>query len=77
MVFQHFNLFNNLTVLQNLTFAPTQLKLKTAQEAEQQARKLLARIGLSDKADVYPATLLTPKWSVRYWTSSKALRATE
>ena len=57
MVFQHFNLFNNLTVLQNLTFAPTQLKLKTAQEAEQQARKLLARIGLSDKADVYPATL--------------------
>ena len=57
MVFQHFNLFNNLTVLQNLTFAPTQLKLKTAQEAEEQARKLLARIGLSDKADVYPATL--------------------
>ena len=57
MVFQHFNLFNNLTVLQNLTFAPTQLKLKTAEEAEEQARRLLARIGLSDKADAYPATL--------------------
>ena len=57
MVFQHFNLFSNMTILQNLTFAPVQLKLKTKAEAEERARELLARIGLSDKADVYPATL--------------------
>lgn len=57
MVFQHFNLFSNMTILQNLTFAPVQLKLKTKVEAEERARELLARIGLSDKADVYPATL--------------------
>ena len=57
MVFQHFNLFNNLTVLQNLTFSPVQLKLKNRADAEANARALLARIGLSDKADVYPATL--------------------
>ena len=57
MVFQHFNLFSNMTILQNMTFAPVQLKLKTKAEAEERARELLARIGLSDKADVYPATL--------------------
>ena len=57
MVFQHFNLFNNLTVLENLTLAPISLKLKTKQEAEENAKKLLARIGLSDKANAYPATL--------------------
>ena len=57
MVFQHFNLFSNMTILQNLTFAPVQLKLKTKAEAEERARELLARIGLSDKADIYPATL--------------------
>ena len=57
MVFQHFNLFSNMTILQNLTFAPVQLKLKTKAEAEERPRELLARIGLSDKADVYPATL--------------------
>ena len=57
MVFQHFNLFNNLTVLKNLTFAPVQLGLKSRAEAEKKARELLERIGLSDKADVYPATL--------------------
>ena len=57
MVFQHFNLFSNMAILQNLTFAPVQLKLKTKAEAEERARELLARIGLSDKADVYPATL--------------------
>ena len=57
MVFQHFNLFNNLTVLNNLTFAPVQLKLKSKQDATARARELLARIGLSDKADVYPGTL--------------------
>ncbi len=57
MVFQHFNLFNNLTVLQNLMLAPVQLKLKTKEEAEETARTLLRRIGLEDKADVYPSTL--------------------
>ena len=57
MVFQHFNLFNNLTVLQNLTFAPVRLKLKAKEEAEERAQELLCRIGLSDKADVFPATL--------------------
>lgn len=57
MVFQHFNLFNNMTVLQNLTLAPVQLKLKTKEEAEATAMKLLARIGLEDKANVYPSTL--------------------
>jgi len=57
MVFQHFNLFNNLTVMQNLTLAPVQLKLKTKEEAEAKATELLKRIGLLDKADVYPSTL--------------------
>lgn len=57
MVFQHFNLFNNLTVMQNLTLAPVQLKIKTKEQAEQKARELLKRIGLEDKADVYPSTL--------------------
>ena len=57
MVFQHFNLFNNLTVLQNLTLAPVQLKLKTKEEATEKAMALLKRIGLEDKANVYPSTL--------------------
>ena len=57
MVFQHFNLFNNLTVMQNLTLAPVELKLKTKEEAEAKGRELLKRIGLEDKADVYPSTL--------------------
>lgn len=57
MVFQHFNLFNNLTVLQNLTLAPVKLKLKTKEEAEARAMELLTRIGLEDKANVYPSTL--------------------
>ena len=57
MVFQHFNLFNNLTVLENLTLAPVQLKLKTPEEAKARAMELLERIKLSDKADVYPSTL--------------------
>ena len=57
MVFQHFNLFNNLTVLENLTLAPVELKLKTKAEAEQKAMALLKRIGLEDKANVYPSTL--------------------
>ena len=57
MVFQHFNLFNNLTVIDNMTLAPVQLKLKTKAEAEAAAMELLARIGLEDKANVYPSTL--------------------
>ncbi len=57
MVFQHFNLFNNMTVLQNLTLAPVQLKLQTKEEATKKAMSLLRRIGLEDKANVYPSTL--------------------
>ena len=57
MVFQHFNLFNNMTVLQNLTLAPVELKLKTKEEAERTAMELLARIGLEDKANEYPSRL--------------------
>ena len=57
MVFQHFNLFNNMTVLQNLTLAPIQLKLKNREEAIETAMSLLRRIGLEDKANVYPSTL--------------------
>ena len=57
MVFQHFNLFNNLNVLSNLTLAPLELKLKTKEEASERAMALLKRIGLEDKAEVYPSTL--------------------
>ena len=57
MVFQHFNLFPHLTVLQNITLAPVTLKLKTPEEAEKEAMELLERIGLPDKANVYPSTL--------------------
>ncbi len=57
MVFQHFNLFNNKTVLENLTLVPVQLGLKTREEAEQTAMALLERIGLADKANAYPSTL--------------------
>ena len=57
MVFQHFNLFNNLTVMDNLTLAPVELKLKSKEEAEKRAMELLHRIGLEEKANVYPSTL--------------------
>ena len=57
MVFQHFNLFNNLTVMQNMTLAPVMLKLKTKAEAEARATELLDRIGLLDKKDEYPSKL--------------------
>ena len=57
MVFQHFNLFNNLTVIQNLMLAPVQLKLKSREEAEAKAMQLLERIGLADKRDEYPSKL--------------------
>ena len=57
MVFQHFNLFPHMTVKKNITLAPVRLKLKTRQEADAVAMKLLERIGLADKADAYPAML--------------------
>jgi polar amino acid transport system ATP-binding protein len=57
MVFQHFNLFPHMTVKENLTMAPVLLKKLTPEAAAQKADELLARVGLSDKADVYPASL--------------------
>lgn len=57
MVFQHFNLFPHLTVLENIILAPVTLKLRTKEEAINEAKKLLERIGLPDKADAYPSTL--------------------
>ncbi|MBR2342707.1 MAG: ATP-binding cassette domain-containing protein [Clostridia bacterium] len=57
MVFQHFNLFNNKTVIENLTLVPVQLGLKTRAEAEARALELLRRIGLEDKRDEYPSKL--------------------
>ena len=57
MVFQQFNLFPHLSVLENITLAPVKLKLKTQAEAKEQAERLLTRIGLSDKAQAYPNQL--------------------
>ena len=57
MVFQHFNLFPHLTVLKNITLAPVKLKLLSQNQAYEKAMELLERIGLADKADVYPSTL--------------------
>ncbi|TGE64153.1 amino acid ABC transporter ATP-binding protein [Weissella confusa] len=57
MVFQHFNLFPHLTVLQNMMLAPVEVAGQTKAEAEETARALLARVGLADKADVKPNTL--------------------
>lgn len=57
MVFQHFNLFNNKTVMGNITLAPVQLKLMSKEEANENALRLLDRIGLRDKADAYPSQL--------------------
>ncbi len=57
MVFQHFNLFNNLSVMDNLILAPVQLKLATKEEATLRAHELLKRIGLDDKAEAFPSTL--------------------
>ena len=57
MVFQHFNLFPHLTVRKNITLAPVRLGLMTQAEADAKALELLGRIGLADKADVYPNTL--------------------
>jgi polar amino acid transport system ATP-binding protein len=57
MVFQHFNVFPNLTVLENITLAPTQLKIMTEEEAKVKAMELLQRIGLEEKANEYPKKL--------------------
>ena len=57
MVFQQFNLFPNMTIRQNIMLAPVKLKLMTSEEASVKAEELLARIGLPDKAEAYPAQL--------------------
>lgn len=57
MVFQHFNLFPNMTIRRNITLAPTKLGLMSKDEADKKADELLARVGLSDKADAYPNQL--------------------
>jgi len=57
MVFQHFNLFPHLTVMENITLAPVKLKLMTEEEAKANAIRLLERIGLADKADAYPSMI--------------------
>ena len=57
MVFQHFNLFNNMTILRNMTLAPMTLLKKSREDAEAQALALLRRVGLEDKANAYPSQL--------------------
>ena len=57
MVFQHFNLFENLTVMQNVTLAPVKLKIMNNEAAAENALRLLTRVGLASKADIYPAQL--------------------
>ena len=57
MVFQHFNLFNHKTILENITLAPIELGIMTQSEAIEKAEGLLKRIGLLDKKDDYPSTL--------------------
>ena len=57
MVFQHFNLFPNMTILKNITLAPVRTGLMSKDQAEKEARELLKRVGLEDKADSYPAQL--------------------
>lgn len=57
MVFQHFNLFPHLTVRQNIALAPVTLKIKSQDQADEEAEVLLERVGLLDKADVYPIRL--------------------
>lgn len=57
MVFQRFNLFPHMTVLQNITLAPIKVRNMAKDEAEKIARELLARVGLADKADAYPPQL--------------------
>ena len=57
MVFQHFNLFPNMTILRNMTVAPVELRKKSKAEAEKMAMSLLERVGLADRANAYPSQL--------------------
>ncbi len=57
MVFQHFNLFNNHTIMDNITLAPTKVDLMTKEQASEKALELLRRVNLADKADAYPMSL--------------------
>ena len=57
MVFQHFNLFAHMTVLKNMIYAPVKTKKLTKEQATEKAMQLLARVGLAEKANVYPVTL--------------------
>ncbi|MBQ1553246.1 MAG: amino acid ABC transporter ATP-binding protein, partial [Clostridia bacterium] len=57
MVFQHFNLFSNMTVLKNMTKAPMTLLKESRADAEKRAMELLARVGLADRANEYPSRL--------------------
>ena len=57
MVFQHFNLFSNLNILDNITLAPVELKKMSKQQAEEKAYQLLDRVGLKDKAKAFPSQL--------------------
>ena len=57
MVFQHFNLFNNMTIRKNITLAPIRTKLMSKEEANDVATQLLRRVGLEEKADAYPSQL--------------------
>ncbi len=57
MVFQHFNLFNNKNVIDNIMLAPVELKKMSKEEAHKKAMSLLERVGLADKADAYPSQL--------------------
>ena len=57
MVFQHFNLFPHLTILENVTLAPIRHKMMTEEQAKEKAMELLNRVGVGDKADNYPAQL--------------------
>ena len=57
MVFQHFNLFNNMNIIKNMTIAPTQLLKKSKEDAETKALELLDRVGLKDRAEAYPSQL--------------------
>ena len=57
MVFQHFNLFSNLNIIDNITLAPVELKIMCKEDARKRAMELLKRVGLEDKADAYPSQL--------------------